>query len=89
MAATNNSGDDFESDSMSKANVGRRTYLVTYSQANLEWYPTRQSFGEMVKAYFDKSFCEGKSKVKTDYFAVGCEKHEYGVSHYNMSLKLT
>ena len=83
------SDDDFQSDTLQNAKVGRRTYLVTYSQANLEKFPTRRLFGEMVEKYFNKSFREGKSKVRTEYFAVCREKHANGGDHYHMSLKLS
>ena len=37
----------------------RRSYLVTYSQADLQKFPTRESFGEAVAA----AFTSKRSKV--------------------------
>ena len=33
----------------------RRIYLVTYSQADMEKFPTRQSFGECVENAFNSA----------------------------------
>ena len=65
--------------------VGRRQYLVTYSQANLELFPTRESFGRAVAEEFD----EGSGKVKVDYWACCKESHSDGGFHYHCSVKLT
>ena len=43
--------------------VGRRQYLVTYSQADESTFFTRESFGRMLKADFNA----GTSVVKVDY----------------------
>ena len=37
---------------------GRRQYLITYSQADLQRFPTRESFGNMV----ENEFNAGKAK---------------------------
>ena len=79
------SEDEFQSDKMVNTGVGRRTYLVTYSKANLEKFPTRQSFGEMIQKHFD----DGPSKVKTEYWACCRENHKDGSEHYHVSLKLS
>ena len=64
---------------------GRRTYLVTYSQADLEKFPTHQSFGEMLKAKFNAR--PGKARV--NHWACCLEEHlEDGFLHH-VSLKLT
>ena len=55
--------DDFQVNTLASANQIRRTYLVTYSQADLRIFPTRQSFGEQVATYFD----EGTGKVKVEH----------------------
>lgn len=70
---------------MSQKNNGRRTYLVTYSAADLEKFPTRESFAFMVAKHFNA----GKSKAKVEYFACGMEYHENGRPHYHVSLKLS
>ena len=45
--------------------VGRRQYLVTYSQADESKFSTRESFGKMLEAEFNA----GTSVVKVDYWA--------------------
>ena len=65
--------------------VGKRQYLVTYSQANLDLFPTRESFGEAVAEEFN---C-GSGVVKVDYWACCREPHANGGFHYHCSLKLT
>jgi len=70
---------------LGNSGIGRRQYLVTYSQADLVKFPTRNSFGSMLKAAFDR----GESKVKTQYWACCQEKHANGGYHYHCSLKLT
>ncbi|CAB4038817.1 PREDICTED: uncharacterized protein LOC107339053 [Paramuricea clavata] len=76
--------DDFQVNSLASANQIRKTYLVTYSQADLRIFPTRQSFGEQVATYFD----EGTGKVKVEHWACCQESHENSGVHYHMSLKL-
>lgn len=41
-------------------NIGKRQYLVTYSHADLEKFPTRESFGRSLAEGFDA----GTGKVK-------------------------
>jgi len=65
--------------------VGKRQYLITYSQADPLTFPTRESFGEAVQEEFDA----GSSKVKVDYWAVCREPHQDGGFHYHCSVKLT
>ena len=64
----------------------RRTYLVTYSRADLGKFPTRQSFGEQVVAYFN----EGSSKVTVEHWACCMENHENtSAVHFHLCLKLS
>lgn len=65
--------------------VMRRTYLVTYSQADLIKFPTRESFGEEVSNLFD----EGSGKVKTLHWACCLEPHHEHGQHYHLAIKLT
>ena len=65
--------------------VGKRQYLITYSQANHEIFPTRESFGEAV----EQEFNAGNGVVKVDYWAVCKEPHQNGGFHYHCSVKLT
>ena len=80
-SAQDNDDDDF----MVPKENGRRTYLVTYSRADVGKFPTRESFGKMIARHFDA----GKAKAKVEYFACGLEQHENGLPHYHMSLKLS
>lgn len=62
----------------------KRQYLVTYSQADLKKFPSRQSFGEMVAHEFN----QGKSVVRVMHWACCQEPHrEHGV-HYHCAVKL-
>jgi len=65
--------------------VGRRQYLVTYSQADEKIFPTRQSFGDMVS----REFNVGPSAAKVDYWACCREEHQQRGFHYHCSIKLT
>ena len=78
------SDEDFQSSSLTKRKV-RRSYLVTYSQADLEKFPTRESFGKVVVTAFDK----GSGKVKVEHWACALEHHANGGKHYHVSLKLS
>ena len=53
---------EFESTQMKK-NQMCRTYLITYSRADLELFPNRESFGLAIAEAFDL----GTSKVKVGY----------------------
>ena len=69
-----------------KTSQARRTYLVTYSQADLSKFPTRQSFGEQVVAYFNA----GSGKVEVGHWACCQESHDTTAGvHYHLSLKLS
>jgi hypothetical protein len=69
-----------------KTSQSRRTYLITYSQVDLSKFPTRQSFGEQVVAYFN----EGAGKVEVEHWACCREPHDTtsGI-HYHLCLKLS
>ena len=56
-----------------KTSQAQRTYFVTYSQADLSKFPTRQSFGEQVVAYFNA----GLGKVEVEHWACCQESHDY------------
>ena len=59
------SDNDFQGTSLVDPRKGRRTYLVTYSQANTDKFPTRKSFGEMIERHFN-----GQKKLKQK-FSIG------------------
>jgi len=65
--------------------VGRRQYLVTYSQADATKFSTRESFAKML----EEEFNAGSSAVKVEYWACCSEKHQNNGFHYHCALKLT
>ena len=69
-----NDGDEhhFQTRSLSKSNVGR-VYLVTYSRADQNKFPTRQSFGEQVVAYFHE---RPRTKASVEHCACSLEVHK-------------
>jgi hypothetical protein len=59
---------------------------VTYSQAGLSKFPTRESFGQQVVAYFN----EGSGKVEVQHWAYCLEPHEITSGlHYHLCVKLS
>ena len=58
--------------------VGKRQYLITYAQANIENFPTRVSFDEAI----EEEFNAGSSNVKVNYWAACKEPYENGGFHY-------
>ncbi len=72
-------------ENLQNSRVGRRQYLVTYSQASAEKFPTRESFGRMLQEEFDS----GSSQAKVSHWACCKEEHEKGGFHYHCCLKLT
>ena len=58
-----------------------RVYLLTYSQANLQLFPTRESFGRAVVQSF------GGNRVS--WLAVCIEKHRNGGVHYHAAVRLS
>ena len=71
--------DDFQAKEL------RRTYLVTYSQADLNKFPTQQSFGKMLEEHFNG----GSGMAKVTHLACCLEEHQDKGLHYHVSLKLT
>ena len=63
----------------------RPTYLVTYSQADLLKFLSRQSFWEAVETDFNA----GSGKVGVNYWACCKENHETAGQHYHVSVKLS
>lgn len=62
----------------------RRSYLVTYSQADLNIFPTRESFAAAVTDVFTSR----ESKVQPQHWACCLEEHSDGGVHYHLALKL-
>ena len=65
--------------------AGRRQYSVTYSQADAEKFPTRESFGEMLETEFNR----GTSQVKVSHWVCSKEEHQQSGFHYHCCLKLS
>ena len=62
----------------------RRQCFITYSQADLQRFPTRDSFGNMV----ENEFNAGKSKVKVSHWSCCEEAHKENGYHYHCCVKL-
>ena len=62
MASSSNNDpeDEFQTSQLQNARLHRRVYLVTYSKANLQKFPTREKFGCCV----EEAFNAGTGKVK-------------------------
>ena len=69
----------------------RRTYLVTYSQADLTKFPTRESFADCVTAEFVNKAKGYQHTITTPvtHYACAMEEHENGGKHYHLVLKLS
>ena len=72
--------DDFQTTSMVNPRIGRITYLVTYSQAEMDRFPTRESFGTMLVKHFNS----GSGKTKVEHWACSQELHRDGKIHYHV-----
>ena len=77
--------DEFQSTQLVNSRLPRRTYLVTYSQANLTKFPTRKEFRKCIKKHFNS----GSGKVKVQHWTCAKEKNQNGGVHYHVALKLT
>ena len=75
--------DDFITTILTNTRNARRTYLVTYSQADLVKFPDRKSFGDAVCTQFNKG------TVNVLHWACSLEPHNNGGEHYHVSLKLS
>ena len=62
--------------------VGRSTYLLTYSQVNINQFPTQQTFVDMMLEAFPDT-----ESNKVEMWACGVEEHADGNPHYHMSIK--
>ena len=60
----------------------RQVYLVTYSQVNLELFPTRRSFAEAVVGSLQSS------NTRVMHWVCSRESHRNGGFHYHMALKV-
>ena len=71
--------------SLENPQIGRRQYLVTYSQADVNKFATRESFVRMLENEFNK--CSSKAKVM--HWACCKEPHQTSGFHYHCCLKLS
>ena len=58
----------------------RRVYLITYSQADISKFPTRESFGNAIAMAFKSS-----SKVKPTFGPVACKAMKIANAFTTMS----
>ena len=60
----------------------RSVYSITYSQANLDLFPTRAEFASAVVESF------AKCNAKILQWCCSCESHKKSVKHSHLSVKL-
>jgi len=78
-------GDDFQTKSLSPRTI-RTTYLITYSQADLDLFPARITFANAVVDAFDNP----AGNVKVSQWVCSRESHKTtGGQHYHIAVKLT
>ncbi len=65
--------------------VVRKTYLLTYSQLDLDKFPTRQSFANCVV----EAFSSESVKCRLLRWVCSLEDHKDGGKHYHMALKFS
>lgn len=71
--------------SLEDPRLGRRQYLITYSQADELKFPTRESFAKMI----ENEFNEGTSNSKVQFWSCSREPHKEGGFHYHCAVKLS
>ena len=77
--------DDFRT-SVLAPRATRRSYLVTYSQADLKKFPSRESFADCVV----NAFNSGTGKVQVDHWACCLEEHMHTSGHhYHLCMRLS
>ena len=78
--------DDFTSSPTISPDERRRTYLVTYSRADMIRFPDCDSFAECIL----EAFKQGKSTVRVVQWAACLENHsDTEHKHYHMTIKLS
>ena len=68
-----------------KTHQARTTYLITYSQADLEKIPTRKDFAQLVVDGFN----QGRKVNRVIQWACSKEKHTDEGCHYHLVLDIT
>ena len=86
MNSSNNEGfDSGPEPSTQISNTTRRQYLITYSRANMNKFPTRESFAKAVVDSFSTS-----GKIVINHWACCLEEHENtSGQYYHMCVKLS
>lgn len=72
-------------DEQASASVSRRTFLLTYSQADMNKVPSKESFVKLVTNAFESV----KSSQKMKQWACCMEEHQNGGFHYHMCVNLS
>ena len=67
---------------MAASSPQRTIFLLTYSQADLEKFPTRQSFADVVVE------CFTARNIRISMWVTSLERHKNGGFHYHMAVKL-
>ena len=78
------SNEEFQSTS-DNSSVSRRSFLLTYSQADMTRFPTCQSFADVVMEAFDMV----KSSRTVKEWACCKEKHTNGGTHYHLCVNIS
>lgn len=68
-----------------RGDVCRRTFILTYSQADLQRFPDCASFARLIQ----RAFASVKSSREIREWACCKEEHQDGGSHYHMALNLS
>ena len=63
--------------------IGKRQYLVTYSKADSNKFPTRESFAKAIVDCFNS----GGGKIKVTQWACAKENHQREGFHYHCAMK--
>ena len=61
----------------------RSVYMITYSRADLQKVPTKESFAEIITEAFHRS-----STARIKQYICSVEAHQDGAPHYHMCVKL-
>ena len=76
--------DEFQSTQLVNSRLPSRTYLVTYSQADIRKFTTRKGFGKCIKKHFNS----GSGRFKVQHWTCAKEKHQNGGVYCHVALKL-
>ena len=80
--ASNNNASNYSDKELHQRAV-KSVYLVTYIQADMTKFPTRESFANEVVKYFQSM------KVKVLHWVCCIEEHKSNGQHFHLALKLS